>query len=479
MKKVMFLLSLLALISCSKDVADEIIGSEESNNAASSTLQIRTRTGSEDATISYPVQVYVFQEDECRAVQTIGDEGQTLNFALTEGTCSVYAIGGASSIDYNLPTKDNATTTTVITLKDGKALTDLMTAKANVTLVDGGTNTVTLGLERKLMLLQDITINKVPTAATDVSVTIAPLWEHLTVGGKYAGTSGSNTITLTKQADGRTWVNAQPLPSHQGEGPGVGSVYLLPPSDSPASISVNITIGGTTKSYTYSTSDELEAGYKINIEGTYTEAVGVSLTGTITGATWKGERTITFNFDENGSSSVVGGFPADNTADNNTDPTPAPSPTGAGSVPTVGSIYQTCYVLSVTDNVDNADVTLVSPYEVTMGRNYAAVTSGIYDADAKAAAVAAAVDAKIAEADVDAISDWRLPTATELNAIYTAIEDINAAFDTDLNPAGNYLYTTAAGAIYYRALSIDSEGNEGFGATARVRPVVMVTIAKE
>ena len=477
MKKVMFLLSLLALISCSKDVADEIIGSEESNNAASSTLQIRTRTGSEDATISYPVQVYVFQEDECRAVQTIGDEGQTLNFALTEGTCSVYAIGGASSIDYNLPTKDNATTTTVITLKDGKALTDLMTAKANVTLVDGGTNTVTLGLERKLMLLQDITINKVPTAATDVSVTIAPLWEHLTVGGKYAGSSGSNTITLTKQADGRTWVNAQPLPSHQGEGPGVGSVYLLPPSDSPASISVNITIGGTTKSYTYSTSDELEAGYKINIEGTYTEAVGVSLTGTITGATWKGERTITFNFDENGSSSVVGGFPADNTADNNTDPTPAP--TGAGSVPTVGSIYQTCYVLSVTDNVDNADVTLVSPYEVTMGRNYAAVTSGIYDADGKAAAVAAAVDAKIAEADVDAVSDWRLPTATELNAIYAAIDDINAAFDTDLNPAGNYLYTTASGAIYYRALSIDSEGNEGFGATARVRPVVMVTIAKE
>ena len=31
------------------------------------------------------------------------------------------------------------------------------------------------------------------------------------------------------------------------------------------------------RSYTYSTSNELEAGYKINIEGTYTEAVGVSI----------------------------------------------------------------------------------------------------------------------------------------------------------------------------------------------------------
>ena len=59
----------------------------------------------------------------------------------------------------------------------------------------------------------------------------------------------------------------------------------MPPSSQPASVSVNITIGGTTKTYTYSTSDQLEAAYKINIDGTYAEAVGVSLTGTITGAT--------------------------------------------------------------------------------------------------------------------------------------------------------------------------------------------------
>jgi len=77
---------------------------------------------------------------------------------------------------------------------------------------------------------------------------------------------------------------------------------VMPPSSQPASVSVNITIGGTTKTYTYSTSDQLEAAYKINIDGTYTEAVGVNLTGTITGATWLGERTISFEFDENGSS---------------------------------------------------------------------------------------------------------------------------------------------------------------------------------
>ena len=48
------------------------------------------------------------------------------------------------------------------------------------------------------------------------------------------------------------------------------------------------------------TGDNISA-YKINIDGTYTEAVGVNLTGTITGATWLGERTISFEFDENDS----------------------------------------------------------------------------------------------------------------------------------------------------------------------------------
>ena len=63
---------------------------------------------------------------------------------------------------------------------------------------------------------------------------------------------------------------------------------------------MRITTATGTRSYTYQTSDELEEGYKINIEGTYTEAVGVTLSGTIEGTEWKGERTIRFDFDESG-----------------------------------------------------------------------------------------------------------------------------------------------------------------------------------
>ena len=444
MKKIfMLMMAAVMMTACSKDVLDETAGAGDNQKAANSVLQVTTRSGGE-ATISYPVQVYVFQGDDCKAVQTIGDAGQTLNIALTEGTYSVYAVGGASSDDYTLPAKEDASTTSAMMLKEGKVMTNLMAASATVTLVEGGTNTVTLGLQRKVMLLQDVTINKVPSAATAVSVTIAPLWTALNVGGTYSTAGASTTIALTKQSDNRTWTAS-------------ANAYLLPPSSQPASVSVNITIGGTTKTYTYSTSDQLEAGYKINIEGTYTEALGVNLTGTITGAEWLGERTITFDFDEGNG--------------NNTN-------ANSANIPAAGTIYQTCYVLSVTDNGDDADVVLLSPSEVTIGDSYDNITMLALTDEARAAAVAAAVDAKIALADVDAISDWRLPSLSELNAIYAAREGINAAFETYVDADAKYLFTDGT-AVKYRVLSATGAGAADFGATARVRPVVTVTIAKE
>ncbi len=227
-------MAVLGLTACEKGLVEDIenVGNGQVKN---SVLQVRTRGGAsgDGATVSYPVTVYVFQGDECKATQTIGDEGQTLNIPLTEGTYSVYAVGGASASDYVLPDADDATVTSAIVLKEGKTHGDLMAASATVALVDGGTNTVTLGMTRKTMLIQDVTIKKIPTAATAVSVTIAPLWQSLCIGGTYSGTSGAATIVLEKQSDGRTWQNTT-------------EAYLLPPSSQPASVSVDITIGSTT-----------------------------------------------------------------------------------------------------------------------------------------------------------------------------------------------------------------------------------------
>ena len=425
---------LLLMAACSKDATEEMLGGESGNGAANSLLQVRTRAaGDDEATVAYPVQLYVFQGEECKAVQTIGDAGQTLNIALTEGTYSVYAIGGASSTDYSLPTKDDATTTTALTLKDGKVLTDLMAATATATLVDGGTNTVTLGLARKVMMIQDIEIKKIPTAATAVSVTIAPLWQNITVGANYAGTTGSSTIALAKQSDGRTWTST-------------ASAYLLPPSNQPASVSVFVNDAGTTETYTYSTSDQLEAGYKINIDGTYTEAVGVALTGTITGATWLGERTISFSFNE---SSVVGGSTADND-DNNT---------AATDYPAAGSTYQGCYVLAadVADDGQSAELTLLSPSEATCVGTEAAVT------------------AALATLGTAAVSGWELPTKSQMQLVEAKL----LSDDASLSEAF-YLFRKSDNGIGYHKLGGTSWATVPNTTTAyRLRPVALVTVAKE
>ena len=449
-------LAVLGLTACEKGLEDETAVSP-TGQVGNSVLQVRTRSGGSgsEATVAYPVTVYVFAGEECRAVQTIGDEGQTLNIALTEGTYSVYAVGGASAEDYVLPSADEATVTSAIALREGKAHGDLMAAMATATLTDGGTNTVTLGMARRTMLIQDVVLRKIPTAATAVSVTIAPLWQSLTVGGGFAVASSSHTIALTRQEDGRTWQNA-------------ANAYLLPPSSQPASVSVNITIDGATKTYTYSCSDQLEAGYRINIDGTYTEAVGVNLTGTITGSTWLGERTISFKFDENGSSAADDG----NGGDNGNNDTPG----NAEGFPAVGSTYQGCYVLKsiVADDGQSAELTLLSPNETTIGKAYNDV-SFIGHPEV----LEALIDEKLAEADVDGISDWRLPTYNELNSIYASLDAINEAFESDISASGKYLYD-AGGTVLFRILSqTTADGFDNFGATARIRPVTIVSITKD
>ena len=177
-RKVLFWpLAAVLLTACEKGLDEGIADVAPAGQVTNSVLQVRTRSGGsagEEATVAYPVTVYVFSGEEYRAVQTIGDEGQTLNIPLVEGTYTVYAIGGASSSDYVLPTQSEGTSTSPIMLKDGHSHGDLMTASATATLVDGGTNTVTLGMTRKTMLIQSVEIKKVPTAATAVSVTIGP-----------------------------------------------------------------------------------------------------------------------------------------------------------------------------------------------------------------------------------------------------------------------------------------------------------------
>ena len=86
-------LAAVLLTACEKGLDEGIADVAPAGQVTNSVLQVRTRSASpgEEATVAYPIAVYVFAGEECRAVQTIGDEGQTLNIPLVEGTYTVYA----------------------------------------------------------------------------------------------------------------------------------------------------------------------------------------------------------------------------------------------------------------------------------------------------------------------------------------------------------------------------------------------------
>jgi hypothetical protein len=219
---------------------------------------------------------------------------------------------------------------------------------------------------------------------------------------------------------------------------------------------VNITTGGTTTTYTYSTADELEAGYKINIEGTYTEAVGVSLTGTITGAAWLGERTIAFSFDESGSTP---GTPSGN--NDNTDP----STTGAGSelLPAAGTAYQGCTVLAATATGDDtADLLLLAPASTE-------AQLGTTTADPYLNTTIDYILSTVATAT--GISGWRLPAFSDMTVF---------AASAALTAGRGYLYYDAASALrQYTTGSPWPAASTAATATTYVRPVAEVSISKE
>lgn len=384
------------LTSCSKTVSD--IDDPSASYGGNSSLSIITRSGNEDAIVSYPVKVYLFNSNStCIAVQTLADEGDNLSIEdLKAGTYHVYAVGAAEENRYTLPTQDAAAATSTITLQENKVHEDLMLANNTVTIGQNETNQLTLAMQRVVCMLKAIEVKQVPTDVDAVSITVTPLRETVQLNGEFSGEEGSITVALTEQSDGTTWKNS-------------AQQYMLP-SVGNATITIRMTKGETTNSYSYTCTEAFAANYKINIDATYTGST-FNLTGTITGATWAGERTITFEFDETSSTGSGNEDPGNNDPGDNNDNNDALD----GPAPTVGSNYQGTYVLRAVDNGDNTTtVTLMSPTQTT-GLSFTANDQE---------SISAAVNEAIAGLAVEGISGWRLPTTEEMEYI-TAEQDNN------------------------------------------------------
>lgn len=307
---------MMALCSCSKEVMND------NRMEPDSRLTVFTRSSGEngDKAIATPVRIYVFDnEDQCVASQVQEEDNTSFSIELANGNYDVYAIGGASEDRLVIPTRENAEKTSVISLKEGKEFSDLMAGYSVITLTANSSNTLTLGMERKVFQIVSVVIKNVPEETEAVSVSISPLFESILLNGTCQGESGRYTIPLEKQADGSTWKVE------------TDNIYQLPSVGKPT---ISVIIDEST--YSYTCEKEMSANYKISIDGTYSgqgETPSITLSGTITGTAWAGENIIRFNFSEDSSETV-------NDDDNTNEVINAP-------VPEEGSLYEGCYVIAV------------------------------------------------------------------------------------------------------------------------------------
>lgn len=454
-KAVMLLFAVITFASCEKFNEDEVVENKEAN----STLIVRTRAAANDGTesgtesiISYPINIYVFDEsNECVAVSTLSSADDELSLKLPEGMYEVCAVAGASADSYELPTQETATKETVLTLKDGQKHGDLMTANNTVTLEYGGTNTLTLALERKVMLIESVTINSVPASVSNVSVSIHPLKANLLLDGSYSGENGASEIELTEDVDGSTWKNTE-------------GVYLLEAVGRPT-VEVTFTINDEPVSYSYTCDRELKANHKVFITGTFT-GDGIEMTGSISGVEWAEDEEIVFDF---------GGMESGETDDNGDVET--------SDVPTVGTLYKGCYVLKSETNGGMTTLTLMYP------ENYSQVWG--FDKDDQES-IEAELTTVLAGLSVEGIStEWRLPTLEEIeilgknyNEINEKIKVLNESLATneriDLIQTSNntYFFIDADSSIKtYNPVKNEPAPSIGTGVSTLLRAFTTQTIA--
>lgn len=381
-------LMVMALASCEKNL--EVAGAAEGN----SMLSIITRAAEGDAKVSYPVLIYAMNPDgQCVRRQQINSAADQLMMKLEPMTYQIYAVGGATDGDYTLPGQDGATATSEITLNAEVEHDDLMTANNSVTIAEDEDATLTLSMSRKVMEMESIVIQNVPTTISKVSITLTPIYSDLLLNGSYTSTTFTKTIDLTEAADGTTWELANPI-------------YMLP-SNGNATITVKFEKNNTVSSFSYTAPVALEANKHIRIQGQYNGSGQFNLVGTITGVQWDGTTTIEFTFNENGSTGSFDDSGNDNQNDDGIE---------EGAAPAAKSVYKDCYVISNTLD-ETGEYNLVT----LLHKNEASIVG-----DRKTQEwILNKIDELLPSFDINGITGWRIPNKNEASIINALWNDLN------------------------------------------------------
>ena len=418
--------AILTLSGCTEEVINTV--NEASGPVQTfSLLKFNTRG---EGDITTPGYLYLFKDNSCVSRLDMGADGQVPAMPLSPGSYAIYAIGGEDLDHYALPASDEAETTSVIGLKAGASMGDLLMGGTTIELEEGETEEAALELERKVFRLEQVAVRNVADEVTKVELAISPVCDYILLNGTYADKTSTLVVSLNK-GDGGTW-SATP------------QRYALPSSVAPT-IALSFTTATGVEVYRKTVDDAIAANTKLNIGGTYAETQPSTFSATITSQTWPASaREISFDFDE-----------TDNGA--------------LGSAPVAGQMHDGYYVISV--NEANKTAILLAKTHISY------TAPGEKAADAPEADWIASFVAPMAslEKPFAAIGDWRLPTFAECSyftADATQVRVRNGA-------SSAYLFMNDDG-LRWGQTTFKDEGNEfksggGYNSTIYLRPVIEVS----
>lgn len=385
--------------ACEKElVSDNIVTTDSS-------VSVITRSVTAEETVSFPVALYVFnaEDNSCVKKVTLADKDTPLSFSIPLGAYDIYAIGGADEVLYDYPSGEELSKESEITLKSGKEHADLMTAHEVITLDERDDYELTLKMERQVVKLTSAVVNNIPDEITDVHIVLSPIYQSIKINGDY-GTTWTHSYSLVHSGEGQ-WTLPAPV------------MLLFDADNEEASITIRLTMeDGTNKNYSYSLTEDIRKDYQISINATYQYDHDANITGSINGTSWLGSKEIVFNFGDEGMTDDPNG---------NDDDTLINKPT-----PSVGSIYQECYVLKVTPNNEENYNKVLLLYKNDFEIN---------PTDKTEEQVLQEINNQLNTLTINGISGWLLPNEEEANSIINRGGDIRNKLNIAFNGSTNYL----------------------------------------
>ncbi len=266
-------ITLLLLLAINLYACQKLDDKDNSPNNIPHTLTLRTRAG--DA-ISYPVYLYVFDEEEqCVGAQTISSASQSISFTLPNGVYKLSAFAGVGN-DYQMPTGN--TPTDKITLKTGnKATTALSVGVQNINLTSDTNVDMTLQYATTKI---EACITNVPDEYTTVAFKLSPIYSAITLCGDFTGAGQSVEIACQKDNSGN-WT--------------CDPTYIFPGSNVQTTISIILGKSNGNKTdfdYNYHGAPQANHPFKINANFASQSKMAISLSM----SDWSTTTTVDFNF---------------------------------------------------------------------------------------------------------------------------------------------------------------------------------------